>query len=271
MGTVTAVIATASLLLVPTATAASAASPPPTGRIVGGSVNNQAVTPTPWFALIEMRFRSDYGECGATVIGSHWLLTAAHCVKDGGDRAQVAGSRAYINPPSFDSPGPAIALSEIYVHPKFNSGTMKNDVALIRTSSELSATPLPFVAQKKSPKRNAKLQVFGFGATNPNREQMAEFLRTAKVSDLAGAKGKCGKYGSSYNRTTMLCAGTKNGKRDACQGDSGGPLTTVGDRRVLVGIVSWGDRCGSKKYPGVYTRVSTFANLITSVTGIRSA
>lgn len=38
------------------------------------------------------------------------------------------------------------------------------------------------------------------------------------------------------------------------QGDSGGPLVT--DRRVQVGIVSWGDGCAYYGRPGVYTDLS---------------
>ena len=45
---------------------------------------------------------------------------------------------------------------------------------------------------------------------------------------------------------------------DACLGDSGGALYVPRARQppLLVGIVSWGYKCGSKKHPGVYTRVS---------------
>ena len=41
------------------------------------------------------------------------------------------------------------------------------------------------------------------------------------------------------------------------QGDSGGPLTTnVKGQHFVVGIVSWGYKCGEKNNPGVYTDVS---------------
>ena len=80
---------------------------------------------------------------------------------------------------------------------------------------------------------------------------------------LVAATGRTSKY--------MLCAGLPDGSKDACQGDSGGPLATGATVPVQVGIVSWGARCGSARYPGVYTRVSTYAKLITKVTGIRPA
>ena len=39
------------------------------------------------------------------------------------------------------------------------------------------------------------------------------------------------------------------------QGDSGGPLIDKLNN-VLVGVVSWGDGCAVKGYPGVYSRIS---------------
>lgn len=66
----------------------------------------------------------------------------------------------------------------------------------------------------------------------------------------------------------FICAGnTSFGGVDACQMDSGGPLivrsTQDGAAFVeVVGVVSFGVGCGSSAYPGVYTRVSTFAKWI---------
>lgn len=49
------------------------------------------------------------------------------------------------------------------------------------------------------------------------------------------------------------------------KGDSGGPLIyqdRISGRFQLYGITSWGDGCGEKGKPGVYTRVSAFSDWI---------
>lgn len=49
------------------------------------------------------------------------------------------------------------------------------------------------------------------------------------------------------------------------QGDSGGPLACkVNNASVVYGLVSWGDQCGRKNKPGVYTRVTEFVDWINS-------
>jgi len=62
----------------------------------------------------------------------------------------------------------------------------------------------------------------------------------------------------------MLCAGGILGdKADSCGGDSGGPLacqTAFGPK--LCGVTSWGFGCGFLVVPGVYARVTYFADWI---------
>lgn len=78
---------------------------------------------------------------------------------------------------------------------------------------------------------------------------------------------------NSFNVTIsrkQLCAGGEE-KIDSCNGDSGGPIMIADSDSngfsstvyYLVGIVSHGPRkCGTKDWPGVYTRVSAYLDWI---------
>jgi len=65
-------------------------------------------------------------------------------------------------------------------------------------------------------------------------------------------------YGAGSITDAMICAGYPGvGGKDACQGDSGGPFVcNDGGKAVIAGVVSWGNGCALKDYPGVYARVT---------------
>ena len=74
--------------------------------------------------------------------------------------------------------------------------------------------------------------------------------------------------GVGIDDATQICAG--EGGVDSCQGDSGGPLMLRNYQtgHVQVGVVSWGFGCARRESPGIYMRVSAYADWISDVTGI---
>lgn len=238
----------------------------PTTRVVSGVSSNRAATP--WFIMLRVTTGSEEFLCGGTAISNRWIVTAAHCVY-GMTSKDVRRSTAVVNPSDLytDTKSRNVRWKRVSVHPAFDLVANRHDIALIETTHSLRTTALPYSGPEIAPDPGATLKVFGFGATQsggfPSRN-----LQVGRVLDLAGSDGACGQYQEQYDANSMLCAGSSNSKVDACQGDSGGPLTGWAGRRTLVGIVSWGYGCASPGFPGVYTRVSSYAPWIATTTGV---
>ncbi|KAL1423035.1 hypothetical protein MTO96_021425 [Rhipicephalus appendiculatus] len=93
---------------------------------------------------------------------------------------------------------------------------------------------------------------------------LAPVLQVATMAVLPNST--CDKaYGGRFHPETMFCAADFVNRQDSCKGDSGGPAMQMHEGRVvLAGIVSWGEGCGRKGLPGVYTRVSQYLDWIES-------
>ena len=68
-------------------------------------------------------------------------------------------------------------------------------------------------------------------------------------------------YGFGFKTNKQICAGWPEGEIDACQGDSGGALMCPNEQGVAIlsGIISTGFQCALPRTPGLYTRVSHYA------------
>lgn len=246
--------------LLPICLLAAAALPvSPAFAVVGGRAASE---PYPHMTAL---FQDGRFICGASLVRTDWVLTAAHCVTDSGGRALPAG-RYTLDPATRDvsrgQTANAVKAAEIRVHPSYGKPAGSSfDVALMRLERAAPAgAPIGFAgtADRSAWEAGDTARVTGFGAEfgiGVNAGGGAE-LREVDVPivsdpDCAAA------YGGEFDATSMVCAGEPLGMKDACQGDSGGPLTVVGARgaRVLVGVVSFGFQCGFPDAPGVYARV----------------
>ena len=234
-------------------------------RVVGGVAADR--TSTGWFMQCTPKVGAQTSLCAATALSRWWAITAAHCVtsKSGRLKSRIStgpGNSYLQSNPEARNAGTRHWIDRIVVNPRYTYGPFHwNDLALLHTTTAMTKEVLPLNIDAAFPATATPEQVFGFGTTaDGDYTSLSRVLRMGSVKDLAGTNGSCGTYGGVYNNRAQLCAGIEAGGIDSCQGDSGGPLTAmVGDRRVLVGVVSSGEGCAEAGYPGLYTRISTYS------------
>ncbi|KAM4605919.1 transmembrane protease serine 7 [Polymixia lowei] len=233
-------------------------------RIVGGV--NSAEGEWPW--QVSLHFSGNL-YCGASVISSDWLISAAHCFS----KDRLSDPRHWSAHLGMLTQGNAKHVAEvqrIVVHEYYNARTFDYDIALLQLKKPWPASLGPLVQPVCLPARSQTLTqnhhcwVTGWGYRSEEDKVLPTVLQKAQVSILSQSECKR-KYGPVSPR--MLCAGVASGEQDACRGDSGGPLSCRapgGGRWFLIGIVSWGAGCGRPNLPGVYTRVNKFTSWIHS-------
>jgi len=239
----------------------------PQRRIVGG--RRALDGEYPWQVSLQSRsvFSSTFRPfCGATVLNERWILTAAHCMAS----QRASNLRGVVGTTSLSKPGKNtinINFDKIIVHENYDSRTIVNDIALIRTSAAIPLFPGTATSEingaclvAKGEKTTGLVTVTGFGGTYEGGGA-SDILMSVNLDSIPDAT--CARVYNNYNPTAMMCAGVMSGGKDSCQGDSGGPLIQkVNEVSKLVGVVSFGDGCAREGSPGVYTRVSSYIDWI---------
>ncbi|KAI4585980.1 hypothetical protein MJG53_020605 [Ovis ammon polii x Ovis aries] len=233
-------------------------------RIMSGEIAGKAAWP--WQASLQHK---NIHQCGATLISNTWLVTAAHCFKNKANPRQWTVSfGTKINPPLMKR-----NIKRIIVHERYRSPAREYDIAVVQFSPRVTFTDdirricLPEASASFQP--NSTVYITGFGALFYGGESQND-LREARLKIISDDMCKQPHVYGSDIKFGMMCAGYLEGIYDACRGDSGGPLVgkDLKDTWYLIGIVSWGDNCGQRNKPGVYTKVTYYRNWITSKTGL---
>ncbi|KAF7219631.1 hyaluronan-binding protein 2 [Nothobranchius furzeri] len=245
----------------------------PLTRIYGGlKVSPGAM---PWQVSLQVKQKNSnlpYRHiCGGVLIESCWVLTAGHCIEQNKDMRVVMGSLAL---DKLDPAAQIVEVENVIRHENYREtpAAVYNDIALLRLKGTdgFCANETQFVKTACLPDSQLPdgigCTISGWGATETS-DYGSNHLLEANV--LLINQQKCSEprvYGANIDNT-MFCAGHLQGGVDSCQGDSGGPLTCKQtDTHVIYGLVSWGDQCGKKNKPGVYTRVTHFLDWIRSKT-----
>ncbi|KAI5629548.1 coagulation factor VII precursor, partial [Silurus asotus] len=227
-------------------------------RIVKGQVCPKGQCP--WQALLKLR---GVVKCGGVILNYAWILTAAHCVWQANPlELQVTVGEHILT--VFEGTEQHRRVSKIIIHPLYNSTSYDVDIALLHLRRNISLGPfvipicLPpaqgtFVRTLGAVRTSV---VSGWGRLSQHGAQ-SNLLQRLEVPRVS--LEKCKAHSGLSLTNNMLCAGFKEGGRDACRGDSGGPLVTCYNNTwFLTGIVSWGKGCARADMYGIYTRVSVF-------------
>ncbi|XP_044313974.1 LOW QUALITY PROTEIN: protein masquerade [Drosophila rhopaloa] len=218
--------------------------------------------------------------CGAALIGTQWVLTAAHCVTN----IVRSGDAIYVRVGDYDltrkygSPGAqTLRVATTYIHHNHNSQTLDNDIALLKLHGQAELRDgvclvcLP--ARGVSHAAGKRCTVTGYGYMGeagpiPLRVREAEIPIVSDTECIRKVNAVTEKI--FILPASSFCAGGEEG-HDACQGDGGGPLVCQDDGFFeLAGLVSWGFGCGRQDVPGVYVKTSSFIGWINQIISVNN-
>ncbi|XP_072758423.1 protein masquerade [Anoplolepis gracilipes] len=246
------------------------------GRVVGG----EDADANEWCWQVALINSLNQYLCGGALIGTQWVLTAAHCVTN----IVRSGDMIYVRVGDHDltrkygSPGAqTLRVATTYIHHNHNSQTLDNDIALLKLQGQTELKDgvclvcLP--ARGVSHTAGQRCTVTGYGYMG-EAGPIPLRVREAEIPIVSDAE--CVRKVNAVTEKIFIlpassfCAGGEQGN-DACQGDGGGPLVCQDDGFYeLVGLVSWGFGCGRQNVPGVYVKVSSYIGWINQIISVNN-
>jgi len=197
----------------------------------------------------------EMGQCGASILSSRIVLTAAHCVVTDkwGMREAITLPRnlqfiaGETNRKQYEGAEQSFSIKGLIVHEEYDTVTYANDIAMLITDEDIKfnekVQPISLPEEADMDQlyaEGAPITVIGWGATETANVSMS----LKKLPYVVVSKATCTKaWGPKYILPGMMCSGeSPMTEEHASNGDSGGPLFTKSSSGdwVQLGLVSWG-------------------------------
>ncbi|XP_023370651.1 coagulation factor XI isoform X4 [Otolemur garnettii] len=239
-------------------------------RVVGGTTS--AHGEWPWQVALHVTSPTQRHLCGGSIIGNQWILTAAHCLYGLESPKLLRVYSGILNQSEIKEDTLFFGVQEIIIHDQYKMAESGYDIALLKLETRMNYTDSqrPICLPSKGDQHVIYMDcwVTGWGYRKL-RDKIQNTLQKAKVPLMTNEDCQL-RYRRQKITNKMICAGYKEGGKDACKGDSGGPLSCKHDEVWhLVGITSWGEGCAQRERPGVYTNVVEFVDWILEKTQAR--
>ncbi|XP_036440356.1 chymotrypsin A-like [Colossoma macropomum] len=216
-------------------------------------VNGEEAVPHSWPWQVSLQHNTGLHFCGGSLINEWWVVTAAHC-------SVRLSTLVVLGEHDRSSDTEAIqimSVGKIFMHPRYDSFTINNDILLIKLASPAQLNPhvSPVCLAETSDNfpGGMKCVTSGWGRTKHDALLSPALLQQAIFPLLTS--DDCRRYWGSKITEEMICAGASGAS--TCMTDSGGPLVCQkAGTWTLVGIVSWGSSTCSLTMPEVYARVT---------------
>nr|CAD7400254.1 unnamed protein product [Timema cristinae] len=177
------------------------------GKIVGG--HSTTIQEWPFMLSLQVSYLGGlftFHQCGASIIGSNWAITAAHCTEG------MSASSLIVRAGSTNrySGGSTHQVAQIIEHSGYGVGsTYNNDVAVFRVSTPFvfsnNVQPVNLASNNLNLAGGTYTKVAGWGALTSGGSSPDNLM---EVSLPVVTNTQCAQiYGSSSITSSMLCAG----------------------------------------------------------------
>jgi hypothetical protein len=155
----------------------------------------------------------------------------------------------------------------LFLHPQYNTNTLQNDVAVIRTASRIVfgdlVQPIPLSNEFADSGLEGTFTGWGFVSYGilPRRADLLQKMPYLIISNdqCIEMYKQTGHYWRVFDQKLCIISGFR---QSVCGGDSGSPLVHNGG---VIGVVSWRSMPCGDGMPDVFIRVSAVRDWILSV------